>query len=150
MGPGDLVDQGVTFTDRQGRLGVVGLAGADIEQRVGMGQRDFGLVLNLAVGPAVLRISKLRSSSRRTQEERSCCSGKKPSTRRSPPLSRRIRRAKDGVRRKRRRAVMTPKAHKGSRSFLFVYGRERGRQPRTPHHGFRSAGGLEPATSGSR
>ena len=49
MGPGDLVDQGVTLTDRQGCTGVVGLAGADIEQRMGMGDWDLGLILNLAV-----------------------------------------------------------------------------------------------------
>ena len=44
-GPDDLVDQGVTLADRQRCPGVVDLPGADIEQRVGMAHRDFGLIL---------------------------------------------------------------------------------------------------------
>ena len=39
----------MTLADRQGCPGVLDLGGAGIEQRMGMGHRDFGLVLNLAV-----------------------------------------------------------------------------------------------------
>ena len=48
-GSDDLVDQGMTLADRQRCPGVVDLAGADSEQRLGMGHRNFGLVLDLAV-----------------------------------------------------------------------------------------------------
>jgi len=45
----DLVDQSLTFTDRQGCPSVVNLAGADIEQRVSMAYRDVGLILNFTI-----------------------------------------------------------------------------------------------------
>ena len=48
-GPEDLVYQSLTLADWQGCPGIVDLAGADIEQRMGMAQRDFGLLLDLAV-----------------------------------------------------------------------------------------------------
>ena len=48
-GPDDLVDQGMLLADRQGCSGVVDLTGADIEQRLSMGHRNFCLVLDLAV-----------------------------------------------------------------------------------------------------
>ncbi|WP_246529722.1 hypothetical protein [Microvirga zambiensis] len=47
-GPGDLVNQSMTFTDRQHDLGGVDFAGADIEQRVSMTYWNVGLVLRLA------------------------------------------------------------------------------------------------------
>ena len=75
----NLVYQGVTLADRQGCAGVVDLTGADVERRLGMTHRDFGLViLGHYQGRPSLRFSQPFSSSRRTQEERSCCSGKKP------------------------------------------------------------------------
>ena len=48
-GPEDRVDQRIALTDRQGCPGVVDLAGADIEQRMDMGDWDFGLVLGLTI-----------------------------------------------------------------------------------------------------
>ena len=48
-GPGDLVYQGVTLAYRQGCAGVIDFAGADIEQRLGMAHRDFGLVIVLTI-----------------------------------------------------------------------------------------------------
>ncbi|WP_246777319.1 hypothetical protein [Microvirga sp. VF16] len=48
-GPDDLVDQSMTFTDRQGCAGVGDFAGPDLEQRVSVGDRDVGLVGSVAL-----------------------------------------------------------------------------------------------------
>jgi len=48
-GPEDLVYQSLTLADWQGCPGIVDLAGADIEQRMGTAHRDFSLLLDLAV-----------------------------------------------------------------------------------------------------
>jgi hypothetical protein len=48
-GTGNLVNEGMTLADRQSRSGIIDLAGADIEQRMGMAYRDLGLVLGLAI-----------------------------------------------------------------------------------------------------
>jgi hypothetical protein len=48
-GPDDLVDQGMTLADRQGCPGIVDVADADLEQRMSMADRDFGLVLGLTI-----------------------------------------------------------------------------------------------------
>jgi hypothetical protein len=42
-----MVNHGHVISDRQLRPGVVDLTGADIEQRMGMRYRDFGLLLNI-------------------------------------------------------------------------------------------------------
>jgi len=47
--PEDLIVQSMAFTDRQHGSGVVDLAGADIEQRVRMGDWNVGQALGLAV-----------------------------------------------------------------------------------------------------
>jgi hypothetical protein len=48
-GPDDLVDQSMSPADRQVCPGVFNLAGADLEQRLGMANRNVSLVLGLAV-----------------------------------------------------------------------------------------------------
>jgi hypothetical protein len=45
----NLVYQGVTLADRQGCADVVDLTGADVERRLGMTHRDFGLVILVTI-----------------------------------------------------------------------------------------------------